>query len=88
MRVEREKLQNEPQNKNPFLTKPQNRKLIPLVVFIKHSCSFFSMPSTTTTTNTIENWKIIITLLSHPQIAYKIIEAGGTEDVLQNKIYI
>ena len=32
--------------------------------------------------------KKLITLLSHPQIAYKLIEAGGAEDVLQNKIYI
>ena len=26
---------------------------------------------------------ITITLLSHPQIAYKLIEAGGAEDILQ-----
>ena len=26
-----------------------------------------------------------ITLLSHPQIAYELIEAGGAEDILQNK---
>ena len=32
--------------------------------------------------------KYLITLLSHPQIAYKLIEAGGAEDILQNKIYI
>ena len=43
---------------------------------------------TTTTTNFIENWKItIITLFSHPQIAYKLIEVGEAEDILQNKIY-
>ena len=28
------------------------------------------------------------TLLSHPQVAYELIEAGGAEDILQNKIYI
>ena len=39
------------------------------------------------TTNFIENWKLI-TLLSHPQIAYELIEAGGAEDILQNKNYI
>ena len=32
--------------------------------------------------------KYLITLLSHPQIAYKLIEAGGAEDILQSKIYI
>ena len=32
--------------------------------------------------------KYLITLLSHPQIAYELIEAGGAEDILQNKIYI
>ena len=32
--------------------------------------------------------KQLITLLSHPQIAYKLIEAGEAEDILQNKIYI
>ena len=32
--------------------------------------------------------KSLITLLSHPQIAYELIEAGGAEDILQNKIYI
>ena len=32
--------------------------------------------------------KWLITLLSHPQIAYELIEAGGAEDILQNKIYI
>ena len=32
--------------------------------------------------------KWLITLLSHPQIAYKLIEAAGAEDILQNKIYI
>ena len=32
--------------------------------------------------------KKLITLLSHPQIAYGLIEAGGAEDILQNKIYI
>ena len=32
--------------------------------------------------------KYLITLLSHPQIAYKLIEAGRAEDILQNKIYI
>ena len=32
--------------------------------------------------------KQLITLLSHPQIAYKLIEAEGAEDILQNKIYI
>ena len=36
----------------------------------------------TTTTTTL------ITLLSHPKIAYELIEAGGAEDILQNKIYI
>ena len=33
-------------------------------------------------------WKIgkkLITLLSHSQIAYKLIEAGGAEDVLQTR---
>ena len=30
--------------------------------------------------------KYLITLLSHPQIAYKLIEAGGAEDILQNKV--
>ena len=29
-----------------------------------------------------------MTLLSHPQIADKLIEAGGAEDIIQNKIYI
>ena len=43
--------------------------------------------TTTTTANFIENWKII-TLLFHPQIAYELIEAGGAEDILQNKIYM
>ena len=32
--------------------------------------------------------KYLITLLSHPLIAYKLIEAGGAEDILQNKICI
>ena len=32
--------------------------------------------------------KKLITLLSHPQIAYELIEAGGAEDILQNKNYI
>ena len=32
--------------------------------------------------------KGLITLLSHPQIAYELIEAGGAEDILQNKNYI
>ena len=42
-----------------------------------------------TTTNFIENWKITnYKLLSHPQIAYKLIETGGAEDILQNKICI
>ena len=27
--------------------------------------------------------KLLITLLSQPQIAYKLIEAGGAEDILQ-----
>ena len=39
----------------------------------------------TTTTKFIENWKnnYLLTLFSHPQIAYKLIEAGGAEDILQ-----
>ena len=32
--------------------------------------------------------KYLITLLSHPLIAYKLIEAGGAEDILQNKVCI
>ena len=32
--------------------------------------------------------KWLITLLSHPQIAYELIEAGGAENILQNKIYV
>ena len=32
--------------------------------------------------------KYLITLLSHPLIAYKLIEAEGAEDILQNKICI
>ena len=32
--------------------------------------------------------KYLITLLSHPLIAYKLIEAWGAEDILQNKICI
>ena len=36
----------------------------------------------TKTTNFIKN-EHITTLLSHPQIAYKLIEAGGTEDIVQ-----
>ena len=32
--------------------------------------------------------KYLITLLSHPLIAYKLIEAGGAEDMLQNKVCI
>ena len=43
--------------------------------------------TTTTTTNFIENWKII-TLFSHPQIAYKLIEAGGAEDITKQDLYI
>ena len=31
---------------------------------------------------------MIITLLSHLEIAYKLVEAGEAEDILQNKIYI
>ena len=37
---------------------------------------------TTTTTNFIENWKYNYTLLSHLQIAYKLIEAGAAEDLI------
>ena len=39
----------------------------------------------TTTTNFIENWKnnYLLTVFSHPQIAYKLIEAGGAGDILQ-----
>ena len=39
--------------------------------------------TTTATTNFIENWINIkpITLLSQPQIAYELIEAGGAEDI-------
>ena len=40
---------------------------------------FVNISTTTTTTNFI----YLITLLSHPQIAYKLIEAGGAEDILQ-----
>ena len=42
------------------------------------------------TASFIENWKItIITLLSHPQIAYKLTEAAGADDILQKKnLYI
>ena len=50
-------------------------------------CYVTTTTTTTTTANFIENWKII-TLLFHPQIAYELIEAGGAEDILQNKIYI
>ena len=32
--------------------------------------------------------KYLITLLSHPLIAYKLVEAGGAEDILQNKVCI
>ena len=38
---------------------------------------------TTKRTNFIENWKYNYTLLSHLQIAYKLIEAGESEDILQ-----
>ena len=50
-------------------------------------CDCYVTTTTTTTANFIENWKII-TLLFHPQIAYELIEAGGAEDILQNKIYM
>ena len=39
--------------------------------------------TTTTTTNLFKIGKKLITLLSHPQIAYRLIEAGGAEDILQ-----
>ena len=41
--------------------------------------------NSTTTTKTTNNWKLDITncSLSHPQIAYELIEAWGAEDTLQ-----
>ena len=46
------------------------------------------MQNKKTKTNFIENWKITNYITFPPAKAYELIEAGGAEDILQNKIYI
>ena len=54
----------------------------------KHSRESSNKKNKQTTTNFIENWKITNYITFPPANSYELIEAGGADDILQNKIYI
>ena len=74
--------------KNPQGFQQSNKKLIPQKSHAEFPNleNFQKAFTTTTTTNFIENWKIANYITFPP--ANRLIEAGGAEDILQNKIYI